>query len=135
MTVVLRDVMRTGIRALDHSSPLILERCGNPASGWPGTRKGAMSRALVPVSVGFHTIETGAARLAQCQTPWAFASIHRRCKSPKIRLYGGTSGTMSPPASDHYFSPHKGLPIVFLVIVISSNFTYWPSSSQLWQKN
>jgi len=98
--VVLRDVMRTGSRALDQSSPLILERCGKPACGWPRTCKGAMSRALAPVSVGLHTIETGAARLAQCQAPWAFASIHRRCKSPKTRLYGGTSEMMSLPASD-----------------------------------
>jgi hypothetical protein len=61
----------------------------------------SIARASVPVSVGRSTIETGVARLAQCQDPRDFASIHPRCKSLQIRLHGGLIvTTMSSPTSD-----------------------------------
>jgi hypothetical protein len=47
-------------------------------------------RVSPPVSVGLRTIETGVARLAQCQAPCAFAPNRLRCKSPQIRLFGGS---------------------------------------------
>ena len=51
-----------------------------------------------PVSMALRTIETGGAKLAQRQSPWAFAATRRRCKSPEIRLCGHPVLRLRPAA-------------------------------------
>ena len=50
-------------------------------------RSRASSCTVSPVSVGDNAIETGVARLAQCQSPRRFAPNDLRCKSRQNRLY------------------------------------------------
>ena len=100
VTVVMRDVMRTAIRELEPSSREVVERCGDLSSGSSSARKGATSRSLAPVSVEPCTIETGAAILAQRQSPWASRQFSVDAKVQKSASSAATSRTMSPPASD-----------------------------------